>query len=68
MLSVGENDATGKPQLTGDNIESAFSVVNQEITPKKADLATCKSDNDYLLSALKEKNIELINTDYDVVV
>jgi hypothetical protein len=68
MLNAGENDNGGKLKLTETSIESSFSVANQTITPKKADLEICKSDNDYMLSAFKEKGIEIKSINYDVVV
>ena len=49
-------------------LESSFSVINNIIEPIKADLKTCKTDNDYMLSAFKVKNIAISDLDYKVEV
>lgn len=67
-LNAGGKGAGAKPKLAGSKIESAFSVANGKITPKTASLETCRSDNEYLLSALKKKNIDLNNINYNTLV
>ena len=70
-FACAEQQSTGGSQvkLTQITLESEFSVLKKKlIASKKGSEAICKSDNEYMLSALQEKKIVLTNYDYHVLV
>lgn len=67
LVSCGTAFSSNSPysfKLASNAVESIFSVMNGKITAEKSDLQTCKTDNEYMLSALKERQIHLTGVDY----